>query len=326
MKIEERNSMIVGISKIRSARRLYIEEFWMKIFTILGINPIISDLDLMLSYEKGKQFLSNSNGYCMFRCLDVGQHVDLIENHNCNCLVLLSVREKGKRACSVENYVAEHLAVKYPDVQIINFFLYLDDEDKRERELEKLAKYFTDDESKIEMIKRAWPKEFVDGNVYYPFSEPGKINLFILGDMYHFLNPRMKNSTYVDILYKKLNCNIITPTDLEPSGMLQYRKAYKKLKRMLPNLEGEFEHYWRDVKKIHILDCLLFRKDQIDGVLLVSDIWCEMFKEEIPMIIKVLEELEIPYYNLVFNMDSLSTIDTVLESFAETLMERKMER
>lgn len=321
----EKEKLRIGISQIRSARRPYILKFWNKVFEILEVKPIISDMDLLTSYELGKQFLSSCNGYCLFRCLDVGQHVDLVENHNCNCIILLSIREKEKRACSVENYVAEHLAIRYPNVKVINFFLYIDEKEKREKELEKLAKYFTDDVDKISRIKEAWPTSFVDENIYYKKCEDGKLNLLILGDMYYFLNPRMENSMYVDILCKKLNCNIITPTDIKSTGVKGRKDALKKLKELAPEINGNFKHYWRKIKMLHIIDCIVSQKDNIDGVLLVSDIWCEMFKEEVPLVVKLLEELEIPYYNLIFNMDSLSTIDTILESFVETLIERKNE-
>ena len=72
------------------------------------------------------------------------------------------------------------LASKYKTVKIINFFLYLDDEKKRETELEKLAKLFTEDIDKIERIKQIWPKEYVDANVYQSKYDPSKINLYII--------------------------------------------------------------------------------------------------------------------------------------------------
>lgn len=314
----------VGLSRIRSARRDYIEKFWLDFFEIIERDFVFSDADFETAYSLGRKFLTSTNGYCIFRYLDVGQHVDLVENQNCDCLILLSIREKGKRACSVENYVAEVLASKYKTVKIINFFLYLDEEKKREAELEKLAKLFTDDTEKIERIKHIWPKEYVDTNVYQSKYDPSKINLYILGDIYELINPRMMNSKYIDSLCEKFNCNILTPTDFEPSSHLGYKKAIKKLNEYKPLFSGKFEHYWRDVKRIHIVDTLLSQRNNIDGVLLVSDIWCEMFKEEVPTIISIIKELNIPYYNLVFNMDSLSTIDTIFDSFTEMLWERKM--
>lgn len=311
----------VGISMIRSARRGYIEDFWSTFFSVLEVDYEVSELDLLSAYEKGKNFYGSANAFCMFRCLDAGQHVNLIEK-GCNCLILLSQRENGKRACSTENYVATHLSIKYPDVKIIDFFLHSTDKNIRNEEITKLCRYFTNDSEKINTIINAWPDDYVDRNQYLEHKN-NRINLFVLGDMYYFLNPRMKGSLYVDYLQNKLNCNIITPTDYENRSISQYKKAYKIARELVPANAGDFEHYWRTVKLVHIVDVLTSERQHIDGVLVVSDIWCEMFKEEIPAILKLLEMLGLPYYNLIFNMDSLSTIDTILESFIETLIDRR---
>ena len=320
--MRKENKLKVGISQIRSARRGYIENFWDVFSSVLDIDLVKSNLDLMSSYEKGKNFYGSSNAFCFFRCLDAGQHVNLIEQ-GCSCLILLSQREVGKRACSTENYVAEHLSIKYPNIKIINFFLHADDRKLQVLEITQLCKYFTSDTNKIEKIIEAWPKTIVDGNRYLEHKEK-RINLLILGDMYYFLNPRMEGSLYVDYLQERLNCNIITPTDYEERSFLNYKDSYQKIKKLIPAIQqSEFEHYWQKIKRIHIVDVLLTEQTKIDGVLIVSDIWCEMFKEEIPCIIKLLEEIDMPYYNLIFNIDSLSTIETVLESFIETLIDRR---
>lgn len=319
--MNENKKIKVGISKIRSARRGYIEDFWNVFSTVLEIDFVVSDLDIMSSYEKGKHFYGSSNAFCMFRCLDAGQHIDLIER-GCNCLILLSQRETGKRACSTENYIGEHLSVKYPDIEIINFFLHSDSRLLQIEEINRLCNYFTDDKNKINKIIDAWPSKIIDGNRYLNHKK-NRINLLIIGDMYYFLNPRMQNSLYVDFLQDKLNCNIITPTDYEERGLANYKNAYKQAQKLVPVLNSNFEHYWKKIKRLHIIDVLVSEKDNIDGVLIVSDIWCEMFKEEIPCVIKLLEELNIPYYNLVFNLNSLSTIETILESFVETLVDRR---
>lgn len=311
----------IGISQIRSARRGYIESFWDDFSDILELDIVKSNLDLMSSYEKGKQFYGSANSYCMFRCLDAGQHVDLIEQ-GCNCLILLSQREHDKRACSTENYIGEHLAVKYPNVKIINFFLHSDDRALQNEEIIKLCNYFTDDRDKIDRVVNAWPSNIIDGNRYLSHKKD-RLNLLIIGDMYYFLNPRMPNSVYVDFLQNKLNCNIITPTDYAERSLINYKKAYIQAQKLVPIFQSDFEHYWKKIKRIHIVDVLINEKENIDGVLIVSDIWCEMFKEEIPCIISLIEKLEIPYYNLVFNLNSLSTIETILESFIETLMDRR---
>lgn len=315
--------IVVGLSPIRSARRQYLRVFWEEFFGgVLGIEPVFSESPVSEAFETGKKFLGNDNSFCFFRCLDIGQHVDLIDK-GCNYLILMSLRETGKRACSTENYVGEHLAAKYPDVKILNVFLDLDDEEGRNKELRKLASYFTNDAEKMACAADKWPREYVDNNLYFSRYKKEKINLLILGDMYDFLNPHMEHSYYVDMLCNKLNCNIITPTDIPEKSLREYKKAYQKIKELLPDFQGKYTHYWKSIKRLHTVDILIGDKIPIDGVLLVSDIWCEMFKEEAPLIIKILEDMSMPYYNLIFNMDGLSTIDTILESFVETLTEKR---
>lgn len=268
--MQKNEGLKVGISQIRSARRGYIENFWDVFISVLELDFIISNIDLMSAYDKGKRFYGSSNAFCMFRCLDAGQHVDLIER-GCNCLILLSQREHDKRACSTENYIGEHLSVKYPDVEIINFFLHSDDQSLQSKEIARLCSHFTNDENKINQIIDAWPSQIVDKNQYLCHKQD-RINLLIVGDMYYFLNPRMSNSLYVDFLQDKLNCNIITPTDYEERGLVNYKNAYKQAKRLVPTLQSDFEHYWKKIKRLHIIDVLLNEKEKIDGVLIVSDI------------------------------------------------------
>ena len=138
--------------------------------------------------------------------------------------------------------------------------------------------------------------------------------------MYHFLNPRMDNSPYVELLSKKYNCKILTPPDIVDETEEASSMASRKIAENMPLLYNDLEHYW---KREHLVKALLTGGKKVDGVLIVSDIWCEMFKEEIPIMINILEEQDIPYYNLVFNVDSLATIDTILESFVETLVYRR---
>ena len=107
----------IGISEIRSARREYIREFWKVFSDVLGVEVVYSGIDLMAAYEKGKRFLNESNSYCFFRNLDIGQHIDLIEK-NVDVLILLSLRETGKKVCNTECYVPEHLALAYPNMKI----------------------------------------------------------------------------------------------------------------------------------------------------------------------------------------------------------------
>lgn len=320
--------MEVGISLIWSARREYIRNFWNVFGRVLGIDIIFSDLPIREAYDKGKSFLNNSNTYCFFRYLDVGQHIDLIDK-GVKTIILLSVRETNKKTCNSENYVAEHLSMRFPQVKFINFVLHSDDKNLRDHEIAELVSYFSDSSEKIKIIQQAWPDSYIDCNKYLTgtslvesnkHGKLNKVNLLIVGDMYWFLNPRMENSPYVDMLSKKLNCNILTPPDIVDNSEEAYALAQKTIQENMPFKYEEFDHYW---KRIHLIRAIVSGYNKIDGVLLVSDIWCEMFKEEIPLVIKLLKQLDIPFYNLLFNVNNLSTIETILETFVETLIYRR---
>ena len=68
--------LTVGITDARTSPTF---KFWETFFHILGITPVYSDIPPEEAIDKAKMRLSNSEQYCIFRKIDFGQHIDLIE-------------------------------------------------------------------------------------------------------------------------------------------------------------------------------------------------------------------------------------------------------
>ena len=306
----------VGITDARTnPTRLY----WDRFFSILDIVPQISSIDAISAIEKSKIYLESSNCYCLFRHIDLGQHIDLIEK-KCNCLIIPSTRSENMLTCGSSRFMSEHLSMNFPEIDVLNFRIHMDDKGKQREEITSLAKYFTDDNNKIELLIKEWPDFFPEQNCFYLKDSKKEINILIIGRIYYFFDYRNINSPYINILHKKLNCNILTFIDIADLSIVAYKSAYKKLKEYYPYWQKNIERYWN---QNYITRALTTGKQKIDGVLFVKDPWCESAKEESPLIIKILKEMEIPYYLLDFSLESLSSIDTILESFIEMLLYRK---
>lgn len=292
--------------------------FWDHFFSILKINPIISHLDPMVAIEKAKKFFQNNNSYCLFRQVDMGQHISLIEQ-GCNCLIIPSTRTENMLTCNSSRFMAEHLSLMYPDIDILNFRVHLDDKEKRRLDIINLAKYFTNDNKIIEKILDSWPDCFLEHNSFSKREEK-KVNLLIIGRIYYLFDYRNISSPYINILHKKLNCNILTLLDIADLSVGSYKNAYKKVKSNYPYWSHNIERYWN---QNFIMRALMTGRKKIDGVIFVKDPWCEAAREESPLIINFLRETKLPFYLLDFSLDSLSTIDTILESFIEMILFRK---
>lgn len=304
---------------ITDARTGPTKIYWDRFFSILEIEPLVSNIDTIVAIEKSKAYLESNNCYCLFRHIDLGQHISLIEQ-NCNCLIIPSTRTDNMLTCNSSRFMSEHLSMSFPEVDVLNFRIHMDDKEKQKNEIVNLSKYFTDDAEKIDQLVNSWPNSFPEQNCFYQNEKKREINILIIGRIYYFFDYRNINSPYINILHKKLNCNILTLTDISDLSAFAYKNAYKKLKEYFPYWHKNVERYWN---QNFVLRALMTGYQKIDGVLFVKDPWCESAKEEAPLIIKILQEMELPYYLLDFNLDSLSSIDTVLESFVEMLLFRR---
>lgn len=306
----------VGITDARTSPTML---FWEKFFEILNIEPMVSDLSSVEAINKASKYMSNNEQSCLFRKIDFGQHIDLIEK-GCNCLILPSTRTKNMLTCNSSRFMAEYISRYKKDIDVLNFRIHMDDYEMQKSELVKLAEYFTNDKEKINEIVLAWPNTFDEKNKFLNNNSCGKTNLLIIGRIYHYFDYRRSDSPYINILSKKLNCNILTLTDITNNSIRFYKDAYKKVIEYYPYWRDNVERYWN---LTYIFRAIMAGKNSIDGIIFVKDPWCESAKEEATIIVDLINNMNIPYYLLDFNVESMSSIDTVLESFVEMLLLRR---
>lgn len=314
---EEYAGELVGISYARSYKEL---DMWKRFLDVLEVNYIISDKNLDDAANLASERFRYAGDYCFTRRATLGEYIFLVEEKNCQILLVASRVVEGNTKCNTTRYVPLQIAGYYSEKEIRVIDAPISTDEKVSRmELYKLGKQFSDDEIKIQRAIDSWftPKTSVKKR---KGIKKDSVNLFFIGGAPFHFSFSDPNSYMTRYLRDRLGVNVVGPKSAsEIKNFKIFREAYRTVypsNLVLPDRQA----YW---VRENILASYLNVRDEIDGVVFVRDKYCTCKIEEINLLHQIIEKDNCPNIVVDYREEARTTVETTLEAFIEMI---KMKR